>query len=79
MHRVINDLAWTLMCPNECPGLHDKFGKEFEELYLKYERENKGRKTIKARELWSDIIEAQVETGTPYMLYKDACNRKSNQ
>ena len=67
------------MCPNECPGLYDTHSEEFEKLYLKYEKDQKGRKTIKARELWEKILEAQIETGTPYMLYKDACNRKSNQ
>ena len=67
------------MCPNECPGLYDSHGEEFEKKYLEYESENKGRKTIKARELWEKILESQIETGTPYMLYKDAANRKSNQ
>lgn len=67
------------MCPAECPGLPDVHSEEFEKLYLKYEKEGKGRKKIKARELWKHIIDAQIETGTPYMLYKDACNRKSNQ
>ena len=70
---------WTLMCPNECPGLSDVHSEEFEALYTKYEAEGKGRKTIKARELWEKILESQIETGTPYMLYKDAANRKSNQ
>jgi len=79
MKRVQEDDIWTLMCPNECPGLCDVHGEEFEALYLKYESENKGRKTIKARELWEKILESQIETGTPYMLYKDAANRKSNQ
>ena len=79
MKRVEEDGAWTLMCPNECPGLYDTYGAEFEALYHKYESEGKGRKTIKARELWQKILEAQIETGTPYMLYKDACNAKSNQ
>lgn len=67
------------MCPNECPGLPDVWGEEFDSLYTSYEKSGKGRKTIKARELWQAIIDAQIETGTPYMLYKDACNRKSNQ
>ena len=67
------------MCPNECPGLADTHSEEFEALYTKYEEEGKGRKTIKARELWEKILESQIETGTPYMLYKDHCNRKSNQ
>jgi ribonucleoside-diphosphate reductase alpha chain len=79
MKRVQEDGEWTLMCPNECPGLFDCHGEEFETLYHKYEAENKGRKTIKARELWEKIMESQIETGTPYMLYKDAANRKSNQ
>jgi ribonucleoside-diphosphate reductase alpha chain len=79
MKRVEEDSTWTLMCPNECPGLFDTYGAEFEALYHRYESEGKGRKTIKARELWQKILEAQIETGTPYMLYKDACNAKSNQ
>ncbi len=79
MQRVEEDSEWTLMCPNECPGLCDVYGKEFEELYTKYEKKGKGRKSIKARELWEKILEAQIETGNPYMLYKDAANLKSNQ
>ena len=79
MKRVEEDDKWTLMCPNECPGLQDCHGDEFDKLYLKYELENKGRKTIRARDLWDKILESQIETGTPYMLYKDAANRKSNQ
>jgi ribonucleoside-diphosphate reductase alpha chain len=79
MKRVEEDGDWTLMCPNECPGLYDSYGEEFEKLYVKYEEEKRGRKTIKARELWNAIMESQIETGTPYMLYKDACNEKSNQ
>ncbi|OZV71045.1 ribonucleoside-diphosphate reductase subunit alpha [Winogradskyella aurantia] len=79
MKRVQEDGEWTLMCPNECPGLADTHSEAFEELYTKYEAEGKGRKTIKARELWEKILESQIETGTPYMLYKDAANRKSNQ
>ena len=79
MKRVEEDGDWTLMCPHECPGLYDTYGEDFEKLYTKYETENKGRKTIKARELWNTILESQIETGTPYMLYKDACNEKSNQ
>ncbi|XP_006814440.1 ribonucleoside-diphosphate reductase large subunit-like, partial [Saccoglossus kowalevskii] len=78
MKRVETNQDWTLMCPNECPGLDEVWGKEFEDLYLKYESDNCCRNTIKAQELWKRIIEAQTETGTPYMLYKDACNRKSN-
>lgn len=79
MKRVEEDAQWTLMCPNECPGLYDVYGDEFEALYTSYEAQNKGRKTVKARELWEKILESQIETGTPYMLYKDAANRKSNQ
>ena len=79
LKRVEDNAQWTLMCPNECPGLYDCHGEEFDKLYLKYEKEGKGRKTIKARELWEKILESQIETGTPYMLYKDAANRKSNQ
>ncbi|MCU4189875.1 ribonucleoside-diphosphate reductase subunit alpha [Flavobacterium sp. HXWNR29] len=79
MKRVEEDSTWTLMCPNECPGLDQVYGEEFEALYISYEAQGKGRKTIKARELWEKILESQIETGTPYMLYKDAANRKSNQ
>ena len=68
MKRVEEDTTWTLMCPNECPGLYDTHGEEFDKLYLKYEKEKKGRKTINARELWEKILESQIETGTPYML-----------
>jgi len=78
MKRVQEDASWTLMCPNECPGLYDAYGEEFETMYLDYEFRGKGRKTIRARELWEKILESQIETGTPYMLYKDAANRKSN-
>ncbi|PTM11831.1 MAG: ribonucleoside-diphosphate reductase subunit alpha [Bacteroidetes bacterium] len=79
MKRVQENAEWTLMCPNECPGLSDTHSEEFEALYTKYETEGKGRKSIKARELWEKILESQIETGTPYMLYKDAANRKTNQ
>ena len=79
MKRVEEDAHWTLMCPHECPNLYNKHSEEFETLYLKYEQEGRGRKTIKARDLWEKILESQIETGTPYMLYKDAANRKSNQ
>ncbi|WP_442847196.1 ribonucleoside-diphosphate reductase subunit alpha [Leeuwenhoekiella sp. H156] len=79
MERVQNNEEWTLMCPNECPNLFNVHSEEFEKLYLQYESEGRGRKTIKARELWEKILESQIETGTPYMLYKDAANRKSNQ
>jgi len=78
MKRVQEDGKWTLMCPNECPHLFDTYGDEFEKLYEGYEKVGKGRKTIKARELWEKILESQIETGTPYMLYKDAVNRKTN-
>ncbi|MCL6274438.1 ribonucleoside-diphosphate reductase subunit alpha [Muricauda sp. 2012CJ35-5] len=79
MKRVEADAEWTLMCPNECPDLFNTHSEEFETLYARYEAEGKGRKTIKARDLWEKILESQIETGTPYMLYKDAANRKSNQ
>jgi len=79
MKRVEEDGQWSLMCPHECPGLHEVWGDKFEELYTKYEKEGRAKKTIKAQKLWYAIIESQIETGTPYMLYKDSCNRKSNQ
>lgn len=79
MKRVKENGNWTLMCPHECPGLSDTHSAEFEKLYTKYETEGKGRKTIKAQDLWFKILESQIETGTPYMLYKDAANAKSNQ
>jgi len=79
MKRVKEDSTWTLMCPNECPGLADTHGAEFEALYTKYEQEGRGRATIKAQDIWFKILESQIETGTPYMLYKDAANGKSNQ
>jgi ribonucleoside-diphosphate reductase alpha chain len=79
MKRVEANGDWTLMCPHECPGLDTSWGEDFEKLYQKYEREGRGRKTIKAQELWFAILESQTETGTPYMLFKDAANRKSNQ
>merc|ERR1711990_987166 len=79
MKRVEEDGQWSLMCPHECPGLHEVWGDQFEELYTRYEKEGRAKKTIKAQKLWYAIIESQIETGTPYMLYKDACNRKSNQ
>lgn len=78
MKRVHADGEWSLMCPDECPGLSDVYGDKFEELYVKYENENKQKRTIKARELWFHILDSQMETGTPYLLYKDACNNKSN-
>ncbi len=79
MKRVKTNGNWTLMCPDECPGLSDVYGDEFEKLYEKYENENRGKNTINARELWFKILDSQIETGTPYMLYKDAANKKSNQ
>ena len=79
MKRVEQNGSWTLMCPNECPGLADTWGAKFEELYERYEAEGKGRQTIKAQDLWFKILESQIETGTPYMLFKDAANGKSNQ
>jgi ribonucleoside-diphosphate reductase alpha subunit len=79
MERIKADGTWTLMCPDECPGLADVYGDDFVNLYTKYEAGGKGKKTVKARELWFQILDAQMETGTPYLLYKDACNKKSNQ
>jgi len=79
MERVQTGKMWTLMCPSECPGLADVYGEDFVELYTKYERENKGRRQIPARDLWFQILDSQMETGTPYLLYKDASNKKSNQ
>lgn len=79
MKRVENNEMWSLFCPNEAPGLADCYGEEFERLYEKYEKEGKARKQVKAQDLWFEVLEAQIETGTPYMLYKDAANKKSNQ
>jgi ribonucleoside-diphosphate reductase alpha chain len=79
MQRVEANEDWSLFCPHEAPGLADCWGKEFEALYTKYEKEGRARKTVKAQELWFAILDAQVETGTPYLLYKDAANGKSNQ
>ncbi|CAH0702468.1 unnamed protein product [Spodoptera exigua] len=79
MKRVETNQTWSIMCPHECPGLADCWGEEFEALYEKYENEGRFVKQVRAQVLWKAIIEAQVETGTPYMLYKDSCNRKSNQ
>ena len=79
MKRVKENGDWTLMCPHECPGLADTHSAEFEALYTRYEKEGKGRKTVKAQDLWFKVLESQIETGTPYMLYKDAANAKSNQ
>lgn len=74
MKRVETDGQWSLFCPNEAPGLHEVWGREFDELYEKYEREGRARKTIKAQELWYAILNSQIETGGPFMLYKDSCN-----
>lgn len=79
MKRVKENKEWTLMCPNECPGLSESWGEEFEKLYTKYEEEGSGKRTVPAQDLWFAILQSQIETGTPYMLYKDACNSKSNQ
>ena len=79
MKRVESDGDWCLMCPDQSPGLHEVWGEEFENLYHKYESEGRFVKKVKAQQVWYAIIESQIETGTPYMLYKDACNRKSNQ
>ena len=79
MKRVENNEEWSLFCPNEAPGLADLYGDDFEKLYTRYEKEGKARKVVKAQDLWFEIIESQIETGTPYMLYKDAANKKSNQ
>jgi ribonucleoside-diphosphate reductase alpha chain len=79
MKRVEQNAHWSLFCPNEAPGLADAYGDDFEKLYEKYERDGKARETIKAQDLWFAILESQTETGTPYMLYKDAANKKSNQ
>jgi ribonucleotide reductase alpha subunit len=79
MERVRDNQEWSLMCPNECPGLADCYGEQFKELYEKYEKDGKARKSIKAQQIWFAILDSQVETGTPYMLYKDHCNAKSNQ
>ena len=79
MRRVENDQEWSLFCPNQAKGLSEVYGEEFEKLYTKYESEGLALKTVKARDLWGHILKAQIETGTPYILYKDACNNKSNQ
>jgi len=79
MKRVEADGEWTLFCPNEAPGLSDVWGNDFEELYTKYEKEGRGRRAVSAQKLWFKILDSQMETGTPYLLYKDAANRKSNQ
>ena len=79
MKRVKKNGMWTLMCPDKCPGLSDVYGEEFDELYTKYENDGRGNKTMRARDIWLKILDSQIETGTPYLLYKDACNKKSNQ
>merc|ERR1719183_2949750 len=79
MERVKEDKEWTFFCPHEAPGLQDVYGDEFRRLYEQYEKDGRGRKTVKAQQLWFKVLESQMETGTPYMLYKDACNKKSNQ
>uniref|UniRef100_A0A8C3B239 Ribonucleoside-diphosphate reductase n=1 Tax=Cyclopterus lumpus TaxID=8103 RepID=A0A8C3B239_CYCLU len=79
MKRVESNQDWSLMCPSECPGLEECWGEEFEQLYTQYEKEGRVKRVVKAQQVWHVIIESQTETGTPYMLYKDACNRKSNQ
>jgi ribonucleoside-diphosphate reductase alpha chain len=79
MERVELDENWTLMCPHECSGLTETYGQEFRDLYTKYESLGKGKRTLKAREVWNKILESQIETGTPYILYKDSINEKSNQ
>ena len=79
MKRVEADADWSFFCPNECPGLQDVHSAEFEALYASYEAQGLARKTMPARHVWDKIVEAQIETGTPYMLYKDAANSKSNQ
>merc|ERR1712238_3887 len=79
MERVKSNGNWSLMCPDECPGLADCHGQEFKELYERYERDGKARETFPAQKLWFAVLDSQIETGTPYMVYKDACNSKSNQ
>jgi len=79
LKRVQENGDWSLMCPDECPGLQEAYGDAFEELYKKYESAGKFRKQIKAQTLWRAILTAQIENGTPYILYKDAVNKKSNQ
>ncbi|CAN6711589.1 unnamed protein product [Malus baccata var. baccata] len=79
MERVQKDGNWSLFCPNESPGLSDCWGENFEQLYTRYEREGKAKKIVQAQQLWFEILKSQMETGTPYMLFKDTCNRKSNQ
>ncbi|KAK1432345.1 hypothetical protein QVD17_09241 [Tagetes erecta] len=79
MERVQNNGTWSLFCPNEAPGLADCWGKDFENLYTQYEKQGKAKKVVQAQNLWFEVLKSQIETGTPYMLFKDTCNRKSNQ
>jgi ribonucleoside-diphosphate reductase alpha chain len=79
MERIDLDEDWSLMCPHECPGLTETYGKEFRELYTGYEAQGRFKKVVKARDVWNKILESQIETGTPYILYKDSINEKSNQ
>jgi ribonucleoside-diphosphate reductase alpha subunit len=79
MERVMGNKVWSLFCPDKCPGLSDAYGDKYRELYMKYEADGKYNKQLNARDLWLKILDAQMETGTPYILYKDACNEKSNQ
>lgn len=79
MERIKNDMMWSLMCPDECPGLSDVYGDEFVQLYERYEREGRYKKQVRAQELWWQVLQAQIEQGTPYLVYKDAVNRKTNQ
>lgn len=79
MERVDLDEDWSLMCPHECPGLTETYGKEFRDLYISYENEGRYKKVVKARDVWNKVLESQIETGTPYILYKDSINEKSNQ
>ena len=79
MERVKNNEKWSLFCPDECRGLSDCYGEEFNKLYLSYENDGKYRKQVNAQQVWFAILTSQIETGTPYLLYKDACNHKSNQ
>lgn len=78
MKRVESDGDWPLLCPAEAPGLHEVYGEEFEALFEKYENEGRAKKVVKAQKLWYAILEAQIETGGPFMLYKDACNSTSH-
>ena len=79
MERVESDASWSLFCPHECPGLSDCYGEEFRSLYEHYEKQNKAKKVIRAQDIWFSVLESQIETGSPFMLYKDSINRKSNQ